>query len=181
MQNTNRNSDEIFAIVASALQNDWDQVRNLIANSRRAGAGLGQDLGISYPVGAFVPDDSELPAVKDPINDYQPTARPGSRAPHLWIGRRGIKQSMLDLFSGPFVILAGADYRTKSAMTSEVDLLQNGKDFAAEDFEELYGIGPNGAVLIRPDGYVGARWNQIDESFPEKLASALASILGTKD
>ena len=38
MQNTNRNSDEIFAVVASALENDWDKARNLIANSRRAGS-----------------------------------------------------------------------------------------------------------------------------------------------
>jgi hypothetical protein len=96
MQNTNRNSDEIFAIVTSAAENDWDKVRTLISNSRRAGAGLGQDLGVAYPVGAFVPDDSELPDVKDPINDYHPAARPGSRAPHVWTGQPGVKLSTLD-------------------------------------------------------------------------------------
>ena len=144
MQNTNRNSDEIFAVVASALENDWDKARSLIANSRRAGAGLGQDLGVSYPTGAFVPDDSDLPAVKDPINDYRPAARPGSRAPHLWIGQQGVKLSTLDLFHGSFVVLAGADYRSKLPMISEVTLLQNGKDFTAEGFEELYGIVQTG-------------------------------------
>jgi putative polyketide hydroxylase len=180
MQNTNRNSDEIFAVVASAGENDWDKVRTLIANSRRAGAGLGQDLGVAYPIGAFVPDDSELPAVKDPINEYQPAARPGSRAPHLWIGQPGVKLSTLDLFRGSFVVLAGAEYRSKSPIISEVSLLQNGKDFTAEGFEELYGITAKGAVLVRPDGYVGARWRHLDQNFPEQLASAFASILGTK-
>ena len=42
------------------------------------------------------------------------------------------------------------------------------------------GSAANGAVLVRPDGYVGARWSQLDESFPEQLASVFASILGTK-
>jgi putative polyketide hydroxylase len=128
-----------------------------------------------------VPDDSELPAVKDPINDYQPTAGPGSRAPHLWIEQRGVKVSTLDLFRGSFVVLAGADYRSRLPIISEVSLLQNVKDFTAEGFEELYGITPTGAVLVRPDGYVGARWSELDQSFPEQLASALASILGTKN
>jgi putative polyketide hydroxylase len=180
MQNTNRNSDEIFAVVASAGENDWDKVRTLIANSRRAGTGLGQDLGVVYPAGAFVPDDSELPAVKDPINDYHPAARPGSRAPHLWLGQPGVKLSTLDLFRGSFVVLVGEDYRSKSPIISELSLLQNGKDFTAEGFEELYGITSTGAVLVRPDGYVGARWRYLEENFPEQLASAFASILGTK-
>jgi putative polyketide hydroxylase len=180
MQNTNRNSDEIFAIVASALENNWDGVRNLIVNSRRAGAGLGQDLGVTYSVGAVVSDDSELPAVEDPINDYRPSARPGSRAPHLWIEQRGEKLSTLDLFRGAFILLTAADFVARPPITSKVTLLQNGKDFTAEGFEKLYGIAENGAVLVRPDGYVGARWRQLDENFPEQLESALVSILRTK-
>jgi putative polyketide hydroxylase len=180
MQNTNRNSEEIFSIVASALENDWDKVRHLIASSRRTGAGLGQDLGIVYSGGAFVPDDSELPAVTDPINDYEPSARPGSRAPHLWIENQGVKISTLDLFRGAFVLLAGADYSSKPLSTSGITVLQNGKDFTAQGFEELYGIAADGAVLVRPDGYVGARWRQLDEDFPQQFRSALDSILQGK-
>jgi putative polyketide hydroxylase len=84
VQNTNRNSSEIFDVVASAMANDWSKVREMIAQSRRQGAGLGQDLGIAYSLGAFLPDGSEAPIVNDPINDYKPSGRPGSRAPHLW-------------------------------------------------------------------------------------------------
>jgi hypothetical protein len=50
-------------------------------------------------------------------------------------------------------------------------------DFTAEGFEELYGIAADGAVLVRPDGYVGARWKQLDDTFPEKFRAALDSIL----
>jgi hypothetical protein len=77
MQNTNRNADEIFEVISSALKNDWDKVRDLIAQSRLGEAGLGQDLGIVYARGALLPDGSAAPVVDDPINDYKPSARPG--------------------------------------------------------------------------------------------------------
>jgi len=47
VQNTNRNADEFFDIISSALKNDWDKVGDLIAQSRTRGPGLGQDLGIT--------------------------------------------------------------------------------------------------------------------------------------
>jgi hypothetical protein len=177
MQNTNRNSDEIFDIVASALENDWNKVRDLIAQSRRRGAGLGQDIGIAYSRGAFLSDGSDAPAIEDPINDYIPSARPGSRAPHLWIERNGAKLSALDLFGGKFVLLTGIDCGSTSLDSESVVVLQNGKDFAANGFEELYGISARGAVLVRPDGYVGARWPQLPQNFSEQLQSAFDSIL----
>jgi hypothetical protein len=37
-------------------------------------------------------------------------------------------------------------------------LLQNQTDFICEEFESVYGIGETGAVLVRPDGYVAARF-----------------------
>jgi hypothetical protein len=55
--------------------------------------------------------------------------------------------------------------------------LQNGRDFAADGFEELYGIFSGGAVLVRPDGYVGARWTEPSPNFTEQFQSAFASIL----
>ena len=87
----------------------------------------------------------------------------------------------LTYFAGRLSFSQEQIIRTKSLITSKVALLQNGKDFTAEGFEELYGIATNGAVLIRPDGYVGARWSQLAEGFPEQLASSLASILGANN
>ncbi len=49
---------------------------------------LGQDLGFAYEAGALSPDGTDLPAVADRAADYAPNARPGSRAPHVWL-RRG--------------------------------------------------------------------------------------------
>jgi putative polyketide hydroxylase len=100
MQTTNRIAREVFDINSSASKNDWEKVRALIAQSRLRGAGLGQDLGITYARGALLPDGSAAPVVDDPINDYEPSARPGSRAPHLRIERQGVKLPRLMLSVG---------------------------------------------------------------------------------
>ena len=153
------------------------ELRSSTAQSRRRGAGLGQDLGIAYSHGAFLADGSEAPIVNDPINEYRPSARPGSRAPHLWIERQGVRLSTLDLFGGKFVLLAGIECQPIPLRAGLALVLQNGKDFAAHGFEELYGITPRGAVLVRPDGYVGARWPQLSKDCRAQIESAFTAIL----
>jgi putative polyketide hydroxylase len=176
MQNTNRNADEIMDISAKSMEADWDNVRQLIGQSRRRGGALGQDLGISYKQGAFVPDGTVGPELGDPINDYRPAARPGSRAPHLWIERQGTTLSILDLFGGRFVLLMGSDCQFAKADISGADVLQNGTDFVAGSFEKIYDITSVGAVLVRPDGYVGARWESLASK--DQIKAALDEILG---
>src|SRR6266851_8037864 len=67
--------------------------------------GLDVDLGFIYASPAIVPDGSELAPTSN--GDYAPVARPGSRAPHLWLeGERG-RASMLDLFGPHFTLLTG--------------------------------------------------------------------------
>jgi putative polyketide hydroxylase len=177
MQNTNRNAGEIFDVVSNAMANDWVKVRELIAQSRRGGAGLGQDLGVAYSRGAFLADGSEAPIVNDPINEYKPSARPGSRAPHLWIKCQRARLSTLDLFGKTFVLLAGRENQAIPLPTGFAIVLKNGIDFAAHGFEELYGITPSGAVLVRPDGYVGARWPQLFKDSRAQVESAFTAIL----
>jgi putative polyketide hydroxylase len=161
MQNTNRSADEIFGIVSIAMEDDWDKVCELIGKSRRRGSGLGQDLGLSYEFGAFIDDGTEKPAVPDPINDYHPTARPGARAPHLWIDGHGDKKSTLDLFGETFVLVTGRACQLTGMKGDLLRVLRNQRDFVGDVFEELYGISDKGGVLVRPDGYVGARWREL--------------------
>lgn len=172
MENTNRNAAEIFDIVAAAGKNDWDAVRNLVAHSRRGGAGLGQDLGVAYSAGAFVEDGTSAPVVGDPVNEYLPVARPGHRAPHLEIERSGEARSTLDLFGGGCCLLAGREG------VGWPGALRNGADFCAENFENVYGISPGGAVLVRPDGYIGARFVVEPADPAAALQDARSAVLG---
>jgi putative polyketide hydroxylase len=120
---------------------------------------LGVILGANYDSRAIVPDGTPAPEVTNPITDYRPSARPGQRAPHAWLDAARTT-STLDLFGDGFVLLTG-DRTTwgsaaASARTTGVPLRLEDRDPTA--WAGLYGIHPDGAVLVRPDGYVAARW-----------------------
>ncbi len=176
MENTNDNALEVYEIIQAGLRGDEDHVRELVARSRRAGAGLGQDLGVVYQSGAFISDGTKPPKVVDPINDYVPSACPGSRAPHVWIDRNEGRRSILDLFEGGMVLVVGRN----GALWPEPPLgsrMRNMADFICEEFEGVYEIAESGAVLVRPDGYVGARFKSAPEDPEGALHEALYGIL----
>ena len=176
MRNTNRNADEMFATVTAGLNGDFARVRELVAGSRRGGSGLGQDLGVRYPEGAFLPDGTAAVEEADPVNDYTPSGRPGGRAPHLAIRRNGTVCSTLDLCGRGFNLFAGEDSPDWPA-PPEVSVLRHGRDFQSEEFLAVYGIDPTGAVLVRPDGYVGCRFLKAPEDPSDSLRLAMDRIL----
>ena len=45
--------------------------------------------GAAYTSSAVVPDGTPPPPVANPVTDYVPSARPGGRAPHVWLERGG--------------------------------------------------------------------------------------------
>jgi putative polyketide hydroxylase len=178
MRSTNQNSGEIFATVAAAVGGRWHEVRTLIQHNRRGGSNLGLDLGMTYERGAFCPDGTTPPAVADPLNDYLPTAHPGRRAPHLPVVVQGVEKSILDLWRG-FVLAtpSGGESWDLAAVGENVRLLVEGRDFQGPGFAGVYGLQPGGAVLIRPDGIVGARWTAPPEDPVAELRAAMDRIL----
>lgn len=91
--------------------------------------------------------------------------QPGTRAPHAWVEQGGASRSTLDLFSRDFVLMsadplwcdaarqAAEACRTASAPT--VYRVGHDVTFADESaFGRLFGVGEDGATLIRPDGIV---------------------------
>jgi putative polyketide hydroxylase len=92
---------------------------------------------------------------------------PGARAPHLWLTRSGRRVSTIDLF-GNYVLLAGPDGGKWTRAAAEVagsfaglplDAYCVGRDLGDEErhFADLYGMSAQGAVLVRPDGFVAWR------------------------
>jgi len=180
-ESSNSNFMELYAIIECGLRGDWDRAKEKITQYRRAGGMLGLDLGLAYSKGALAPDGTSPVDLEDPINDYQPSGRPGSRAPHFWLNE---EKSSLDLFGGGFVVLAGPDGGDwELALNAQEWPLKGG--LAAEfhqidhpDFRELYGVQTDGVILVRPDGYVGARIRSMESSEVHALVDAARQTIG---
>ncbi|MGW0040845.1 FAD-dependent monooxygenase [Rhodococcus sp. NPDC003348] len=150
-------------------QSDLD-VETVLRETRRYGNHLGVEFGTVYDSFAVVPDGTAAPVVDDDYSDYQPSATPGCRAPHVWLGRSGTV-STVDLFGAGFTVLTGpggatwrgAAERAAGKYAVPVPCYHVGDPGLEDDrmeFLEAYGIGDSGAVLVRPDGYIA--WRSAD-------------------
>jgi putative polyketide hydroxylase len=145
--------------------------------------------GACYQSMAVVPDDTPAVVVDDPVTEYVPSARPGSRAPHVWLTRGDEKISTIDLFGPHFVLLAGADGEAWRGAAQAIGtgwpplhVFTVGKDgdFGDPDgnWHEAYGVNTDGAVLVRPDGHVAWRSRSAASNPAEVLRVVLDRLLG---
>jgi hypothetical protein len=114
----------------------------------------------------------------------EPSGRPGMRAPHAWIDRDRTRVSTLDLFCRGFVLLAGPDGQAwcgaaqaaADGLRVPLDTYRADGDFGdpSGSFAEAYGVGAEGAALVRPDGFVSWRARDAEGDVGQALARALA-------
>lgn len=115
--------------------------------------------------------------------------RPGTRIPHAWIDYQGKRVSTLDLCGRDFVLLTGSEGQNwceaarAIAARSGLNLAvyRVGPDCELVDPESKWlakaNIQANGAVLVRPDGFVVWR-SQIGSTQPEQeLEQVLCRVL----
>ncbi|WP_424893192.1 FAD-dependent monooxygenase [Streptomyces sp. XH2] len=127
--------------------------------SQRYFAQLGLVLGVSYDSDAVLTDGSGPPGPPgtgtdaDTGTDYVPTARPGRRMPHLPLAR---DRSTLDAFGEWFTLLTPDPVRWERQSTAGPWPLRI--EPLPREHLGVCGLGPQGALLVRPDGHVGARW-----------------------
>src|SRR5262249_24531653 len=126
------------------------------------------EFGYVYRGGAIVDDGSDEPAPVDPVRLYVPSTRPGHPMPHAWGEREGNRMALCELISGGrFVLLTGEDgvawveAAAKIAADHGIPLVAGTVGVRGADYVDVWaawlknrGIGPGGAVLIRPDRYV---------------------------
>ncbi|AUS77268.1 2-polyprenyl-6-methoxyphenol hydroxylase [Actinoalloteichus sp. AHMU CJ021] len=154
---------------------------------RRRSEGL--VLGYRYESAAVVPDGSPLVEPEDPYRTYLPTARPGHRAPHVWLDGPDGRVSTLDVLGRGFTLLTPegsgwADVARAAVTTTGVPLtvVEVGVDgaavFSSPGWAEAYGVGPAGAVLVRPDGHVAWR-RAAGGPDHDLLVEVVASVLAT--
>jgi putative polyketide hydroxylase len=149
---------------------------------------LNIEVGYRYRSAAVIADagDSRVNVHEAP---RESRGNPGTRAPHMFVQHSGARISTIDLFGKHFVLLAGADGATwcdaaRAAgrkLEIEVDAYCVGPDGDVVDahnaFEDAYGITRAGAVLVRPDGFVGWRSSELGPAADVTLFQILSSIL----
>jgi 2-polyprenyl-6-methoxyphenol hydroxylase-like FAD-dependent oxidoreductase len=148
---------------------------------------LNVELGYVYQSAAVIPEDLNDKRVHESPRESK--GRPGTRAPHVGLKRGGDEMSTLDLFGRNFVLLAGADgnawrecARTAGMQTGiDLDTYQAGGENnltdPTEKFAGMYGIESTGAVMVRPDGFVGWRAKTADGASAQLVTRALSSLL----
>jgi putative polyketide hydroxylase len=143
--------------------------------------GLPRDLGGTYrsPV---IADDGAPAAL-----GHHRTARPGERAPHVWLRLRGRRVSTLDLFENRLTVLAGpGGDGWQRAVSSDrragtpVEVLRVGRHLPDPRgaLRRAYRLGAGSAVLVRPDGVVAWRHDGPCRDHAAALSGALATALG---
>ena len=124
------------------------------------------ELGYRYRSSAIVPeqgDDDDGALFENP---HEPSGAPGFRAPHLDLGGR----STLDLLGRGFVLLSPSQAWCDASPVEAHRI-------AAPAFADAYGTGPDGAVFVRPDGFIAWRATSGDAAGAGVLAGTLARVL----
>jgi 2-polyprenyl-6-methoxyphenol hydroxylase-like FAD-dependent oxidoreductase len=133
---------------------------------------LGIHLGYVYEGSPIIEPDG-TPRPPEEVSTYTPTARPGSRAPHIWLASG---QSMLDYFGREFVLLyfgqAPGRVPELAAQAARRGIPFRCIDISSPEAAALY---EKPLVLVRPDGQVAWRGDELprdDNQLLDKITGA---------
>ncbi|HEY1235956.1 MAG TPA: FAD-dependent monooxygenase, partial [Candidatus Binatia bacterium] len=116
----------------------------------------GIELGYRYESSPIcIPDGSPPPPLD--YGHYVPSTWPGVRAPHAWL-KNG--RSTLDLFGKGFVLLAFTE-RSTSGFTDAAQEAEVPLEVIGIDDKQVREIYERTFILVRPDGHVAWRGNEI--------------------
>ncbi|MFE9170584.1 FAD-dependent oxidoreductase [Streptomyces kebangsaanensis] len=164
-----------------------------IGGAKRGGI-LNVVLGYHYPHGAVLGTDPDQEVVPDTLCL---TGDPGTRAPHLWVRREGERISTLDLYERSLVLLSDArsttDWHTAAQRIAahdgvRLDSYRIGAELThaprsetdtPPDWARAHGTTPDGAVLVRPDGFVAWRAAGAVPDAEATLRQAVRTVLRT--
>lgn len=148
------------------------EAAEIITDQRRSEwYSLGLQLGYSYDSSPLVINDgSPQPPIDSTV--YEPNARPGARAPHLWLADG---RSSLDCFGVGFVLVRAnattIDTTTLAEAAASASVPLEVVDFGSREARDLYGAA---LTLVRPDGHVAWRGDEL----PDDCHSVVDTVRG---
>jgi len=175
-----------------AAEAQREAIRQAIAFKAYEFDAHGVEMNQRYQSSAVCPDGSADPGfTRDADLHYQPTTFPGARLPHVWLhAADGRRCSTLDLCGhGRFTLftgIGGEPWAQAAAMLAEALGLSIGtvvigprcdwQDHSG-DWARVREIGDSGALLVRPDQHVAARFERLSADPVTPLRAALNQIL----
>ncbi|MEU4444215.1 aklavinone 12-hydroxylase RdmE [Actinosynnema sp. NPDC050801] len=127
-------------------------------------------LGYRCRSNAVLAEDTDPAPMEDPAD---PSGRPGFRAPHVMVEHEGTLMSTLDLFTTWTLLTVNPSWRAADVPSLHVPTITDPTD----DLTKRYGIGPDGAALIRPDGVIA--WRTTTSPSPTSPSPTPTSHLST--
>ena len=139
-------------------------------------------VGYRYDSGAVIDPRPELPSREDVELDLDGT--PGSRLPHVWIDHDGQRVSTLDLAGPGFSVLAGprgeAWVQAAKEVAGRIGVELDAHVITGDPdgrWPGIAGLAEDGALLVRPDQFVGWRGATLSADPADELAYALSRLL----
>jgi 2-polyprenyl-6-methoxyphenol hydroxylase-like FAD-dependent oxidoreductase len=141
-----------------------EEAARVLESQRNSYASPGVQLGVRYEGSPVIWPD-RTPTPEDSYDRYVPTARPGGRAPHLWLSQT---QSLFDALGPGFTLLRMG--RCSPSVTPLAEAArQRGIPLTVLDIEvpEARDLYESDLALIRPDQHVAWRGDELPDA--EKL------------
>jgi 2,4-dichlorophenol 6-monooxygenase len=149
------------------------------------------DFGYTYESPAIVSDGTPVPVSADAVRLYQPSSRPGHPLPHAWVERAGERVPLRSLVhDGHFALIAGEDGQawvdaaSKVAEQLGLPLRAARVGLGKVDYIDVRlawlkqrEISRDGAILVRPDGFIAFRAIEAVDDPAGVLASVFSHIL----
>jgi hypothetical protein len=173
-----REHDKLDESIA-AIEDDTPtgaQVRRRVGERLVRGVGrmfrtTGLQIGYRYEGSPICLPDGTPPDPDDP-EDVIPSARPGSRAPHFWLGEG---RSVLDLYGRGFVLLRlGSDPPDASTLAEAAAARGVPLEVVALTGADAKRLYDRRLVLVRPDGHVAWRANEL----PQDASALIETVRG---
>ena len=119
-------------------------------------------LGYRYASDAIY-DPAPIREIVD-VSDYQPSWDAGAHFPHRWVQKDGTTVPLQSLMSANrFTLLSGPSARDIDNQPL-IDQLRFGMDFEeSESWSSQAALPETGAILIRPDGHIAARFDSVED------------------
>jgi putative polyketide hydroxylase len=145
------------------------------------------DLGYSYESTAIIPEPAEEDNATPPA---RLTCRPGVRASHVWLVCHGKRLSTLDLYDRTLTLLTGSaggawcEAAEIVAQTQGLPLVaysispEGELQDMSHTWCKTYGIEEDGALLIRPDGFVAWRQRAMVRDPQTELSHVVDQLFG---